>query len=161
MSTFSGMLHRAGHALVVLHRAHAGIEIENLAQCHVERANAAADRSRQRSLDGNAQIARRVHRVVRQPGVELAEGLLAGENLKPLDGALAAVGLFDRGVEDALRGLPDVAAGAVAFDEGNDGIVGDLILAVGCTRWAGRLWAIPARCKCFACLFWCSFPVTV
>jgi hypothetical protein len=34
-----------------------------------------------------------------------------------LDGALAAVGLFDRGVEDALRGLPDVAAGAVAFNE--------------------------------------------
>ena len=42
-----------------------------------------------------------------------------------LDGALAAIGLFDRGVEDALRRLPDVAAGAVAFNERNDGIVGN------------------------------------
>ena len=119
------VLHRAGHALVILHRPHAGVEIENLAQRHVERANAAADRRSERSLDGDAQIARRGHRIVGQPVAELAEGLFAGEDLEPADGALAAVGLFDRGVEDPLRSLPDVAAGAVAFDEGNDGMVGN------------------------------------
>ena len=125
-----GMLHRAGHALVVLHRAHAGVEVENLAQRHVERADAAADGRGERSLDGDAQVARSRYGVVGQPVVELAVGLLAGEDLKPADRALAAVGLFDRGVEDALRGLPDVAAGAVAFNEGNDGIVGNFELPV-------------------------------
>ena len=124
------MLHRAGHALVVLHRPHAGIEIEHLPQRHVERADAAADGRGQRSLDGDAQVARGGDRVVGQPGVELAKCLFAGEDLKPLDGALAAVGLFDRGVEDALRSLPDVAARAVALDERNDGIVGHLKLPV-------------------------------
>ena len=124
------MLHGAGHALVILHRAHAGVEVENLAQGHVERADAAADGRGERSLDGDAQIAGGGDGVVGQPGAELAKGLFAGEDLKPADGALAAVGLFDRGVEDALRGLPDVAAGAVAFNERNDGVVGDLILPV-------------------------------
>ena len=46
-----GVLHRAGHALVVLHRPHAGVEIENLAQGHVERANASADGRGERPFD--------------------------------------------------------------------------------------------------------------
>ena len=153
-----GMLHRAGHALVVLHRAHAGVEIENLAQRHVERTNAAADRSGQRSLDGDAQIARRVDGVVGQPVVELAIGLLAGEDLEPRDRALAAVGLFDRGVEDALRSLPDVAAGAVAFDEGNDGIVGNLILAVAVLDGLAVLRQFQPVVGLLHVVFWSSFP---
>ena len=145
-----GLLHRAGHALVVLHRPHAGVEVEDLAQRHVQRTNAAADRRGQRSFDGDAQIARRGDRVVGQPAGELAEGFFAGKDLKPADGALAAVGLFDCGVEDSLRGLPDVAAGAVAFNKRNDGIVGDCELPVRSIRSAGRLWAAPARYRCFA-----------
>src|SRR6185295_19605632 len=42
----------------------------------------------------------------------------------------AAVRLLHRGVEHHLRGAPDVAAGAVALDEGDDGAVGDAELAV-------------------------------
>ena len=80
-----GMLHRAGHALVVLHRPHAGVEVEDLAERHVERADAAADRRGQRSLDGDAQVAGGVDGVVGQPVVELAVGLFAGEDLEPLD----------------------------------------------------------------------------
>ena len=87
-------------------------------------------------FDGDAKVAGGVDGVVGQPGAELAVGLFAGEDLKPANGALAAVGLLDGGVEDALRGLPDVAAGAVAFDERNDGIVGNDELAslysIGC-----------------------------
>ena len=124
------MLHRAGHALVVLHRPHAGIEVENLAQSHIERADAAANGRGERALDGDAQIARRGYRVVRQPIVELPEGFFAGEDLKPANRALAAVGFFNRGVEDTLRGLPDIAAGAVAFDKWNDGMVGNFELPV-------------------------------
>ena len=44
--------------------------------------------------------------------------------------ALAAIGLGHRGVEDAHRGAPDVGAGAVAFDERDDRLVGDLQLPV-------------------------------
>ena len=80
-----GMLHRAGHALVVLHRAHAGVEVENLAQGHVERANAAADRRGERSLDGDAQIARRGYRVVGQPGVELADRLFRRRRFQTIE----------------------------------------------------------------------------
>ena len=156
-----GVLHRAGHALVILHRPHAGVEVEHLAQGHVERADAAADRRGQRSLDGDAQIARRGHRVVGQPGAELAKGLFAGEDLKPADGALAAVGLFDRGVEDPLRGLPDVAPRAVALDERNDGMVGRRRSARCCTRSAGRLAAIPVRCRWLALALKYPFPSMV
>ena len=58
------VLHRARHTLVVLHRPHTGVEIQQLAQSYVERTNASADRCRQRSLDGNAQVARCRYRVV-------------------------------------------------------------------------------------------------
>ncbi len=84
------MLHGAGHALVVLHGAYAGVEIEKLAQRDVERADAAADGRGERPLDGDAQVARGGDGLVGQPGVELAKGLFAGEDLEPLDGALAA-----------------------------------------------------------------------
>ncbi len=56
-----GMLHRAGHALVVLHRANAGVEIEELPQRDIKRTNSAAHRRGQRPLDGNAQVARGAH----------------------------------------------------------------------------------------------------
>ena len=55
--------------------------------------------------------------------MEVVEGLLASEDLKPRHLALAAVGALDCGVEHAARGAPDVAAGAVPFDEGDDGAV--------------------------------------
>ena len=126
-----GMLHGAGHALVVLDGADAGVEVEKLAQGHVEGADAAADRRGERPFDGDAEIAGGGHGVVGEPGGELAEGFFAGEDFKPADGALAAVGFLYCAVEDALRGLPDVAAGTVAFDERDDGAIGDLKLAVG------------------------------
>src|SRR6202000_3453251 len=69
--------------------------------------------------------------VVGKPVLRLAEGLLAGKDFEPGHFAFAAVGLLDRGVEDALGGLPDVAARAVAFDEGDDRVVRDGVLAVG------------------------------
>ena len=125
------MLYGAGHARVVLHGAHAGVEIENLAQGHVERADASADGRGQRALDGDAQIARGVDGVIGQPGFEFAEGLFAGVDLEPLYGALAAVCLLHGRVEDALRGAPDVAAGAVAFDERDDGMVGNGEFSIG------------------------------
>ena len=124
------MFHRAWHALVVLHWAHASVKIENLAEGDVKRADAAANRRSQRTFDRDAQVARGRDGVVGQPVAELAEGFFAGKDLEPTNGALAAVGFFNRGVKDALRGFPDVAAGAVAFNERNDGVVRNLELPV-------------------------------
>jgi hypothetical protein len=40
------------------------------------------------------------------------------------------VRLFDSGVEDADRRFPNIAAGAVSFDERDDGVIGNAVLAV-------------------------------
>src|SRR6202030_239809 len=49
----------------------------------------------------------------------------------PMDLALAAVGLLHGGIEHAHAGAPNVTARAIAFDEGDDGIVRHAQLAVG------------------------------
>ena len=126
-----GTLDRRRRALEVAHRAHARVEVEHLAQRHVQAADAAAHRRRQRALDGDLVVLDRLDGVVRQPLAVLRLGLLAGRHLEPDDLALAAVGaLGDRGVEHAHAGPPDVGTGAVTFDEGHDGLVGDDELAV-------------------------------
>ena len=85
MSMRSGCFHRRRRACVILHRANAGVEIENLAQSYVERANAAADRRGERPLDGDAKIADGIDGFVGQPGIEFGVGLFAGENFVPDD----------------------------------------------------------------------------
>ena len=112
-------LDRRRHALEPAHRADAGIEIELLAERHVERAEAAADRRRQRPLDGHQMLVDGCQGLVGQPAVEPVLGLLAGEDLAPDDAPLVAVRPPDGRVEDVLRGAPDVRPGAVALDEGN------------------------------------------
>ena len=63
--------------------------------------------------------------------LNFVEALLAGENFHPGDLPLAAVGLFDGRVEHALAGPPDIRAGAVAFDEWNDGLIRHRQFATG------------------------------
>jgi hypothetical protein len=118
-------LDRRGHALEPADRAQADVEVELLAQGDVEAADAAADRGGEGALDADQLLAEDGEGLLGQPAAGLLEGLLAGEHLAPLDLALAAVGLRDRGVEHADRGRPDVGADPVALDEGDDGIVGD------------------------------------
>ena len=124
-------LHRAGHALEVAHRPQADVEVQLLAQGDVQRADAAAHRRGQRALDAHQVLAEGGQRLGRHPLLRPVEGLLPGQDLQPGDLAAAAVGLLHRGVEDALRGAPDVAAGAVAFDVGDDRMVGDAQHAAG------------------------------
>ncbi len=128
-----GMFHRRGHALVILHRAHAGIEIEDLAQRHVERADATAHGRGQRAFDGDAKFADRLNCIVGQPVIELGLGFFSGEDFVPGDAALALVGFLDRCIEYAQRSFPNVTAGAVALNEGDDRVFGNFILAVGIT----------------------------
>src|SRR5207248_11119696 len=116
------MLYRRGHTLVVAHRAHTGIQIEDLPQGDVQRADAAADRSRQRSLDGDAKGANGIHGIVRQPRFEFAESFFAGEDLVPDYATPAAIAFIYGSIEDAPRSSPDIAAGAVSLDVRNDRI---------------------------------------
>ena len=85
------------------------------------------DRRGQRALDPDQVLPERLHRLVGQPVAGLVERLLPGQHLLP--GDLVAV-LGGGGVEDQLGGGPDVDAGAVALDEGDDGLVGDDQVAV-------------------------------
>src|SRR5690606_7356291 len=122
----AGLLHRRGHALEPAHRAQADVQVEHLPQGHVERADAAADRRGQRALDAHQVVAAGLDGRLREPFAGLVEGLLAGQDFHPLELALAAIGLLDRGVEHAHAGAPDVGTGAIALDEGDDRAVGDV-----------------------------------
>ena len=126
-----GMAHRGRNAGKIAHGPHTGVEIENLPQRNVQRTYAAAHWSSERPLDGHAEVARCFHGLLREPLLKFVVGFFAGEHLEPHHTALAAVSMVDGGVEDALRSLPDVASGAVAFDVRNNRPVGDAELAAG------------------------------
>src|SRR2546430_519655 len=112
------------------HGSQAHVEIQHLSQRHVERADAAADRSGQRSLDGDEIRPARLDGLVRQPGAEELVGLLSRVYLHPVNAPPAAVGLGHGGVHDAHAGAPDVGARAVTLDERNDRVLRDDQLAV-------------------------------
>ena len=76
------------------------------------------------ALDRNLVRLRRLERIRREPLAGLVLRLLAGQDLEPDDALPVAERLLDGRIEDPHRRAPDVAADAVAFDEGNDGIVG-------------------------------------
>ncbi|MCY1214236.1 hypothetical protein D9M72_260440 [compost metagenome] len=121
----AGLLHRAGHAFEPAHRTLADIEIELLAQGHVERSDTAADRRGQRPLDGNDVVANGFEGFFRQPGVLIVDlgGLLAGIDLHPGNLAGIAVRLGDGGIHHLDHDRADVDADAVTLDEGNDRVV--------------------------------------
>jgi hypothetical protein len=122
-----GLLDRRRHALEVLDRAQAHVQVKLLAKGDVERADAAADRRRERALDRDDELAQHLERLGRQPDVGPVDAgrLLAGVDLHPVDLLLAAVGLRDRRVDDLDHDRRDVDSGAVALDVGNDRLVGN------------------------------------
>ena len=75
-----GLLDRRGHALEVLDGAQADVEVELLAQRHVQRADAAAHRGGQRTLDGDHVVLQDLQRFLGQPDIRTVDlgGLLAG-----------------------------------------------------------------------------------
>ena len=123
-----GVDHRGGHSGEPPHRPQAHVEVEDLAERHVERPDATADRCGQRALDADEVGAEGLDGLVGQPVAGLVERLLAGQDLLPGHG-LAVLG--GGGVEDQLGRRPDVHAGAIALDEGDDRLVGDVECAVG------------------------------
>lgn len=136
------MLHGRRHSGIIFHRTHAGIEIEDLAQSNVERANAASDGRCQRAFNGDTKFADGGDGVIREPVLKTSFGLLSGKNFVPNDGALAVIRLFDCGVEHTSGGFPDIATGTVALNEGNNRVIGNAVLAIAIfdllpVRWDG------------------------
>ena len=124
-----GVLHRRRHAGEPAHRAQAHVEVEDLAQRDVERLRMPPPIG----VVSGPLIPMRCSRnaatvVLGQPVAGGVERLLPGQHLLP--GDLLAV-LRRGGVHHELRRGPDVDAGAVALDEGDDRLVGDGQHAVG------------------------------
>ena len=117
------MFYRRRDACKVADGAYAGIQVQNLPQGDVERANASTDRRGQGPLDGDEVLANGFEGIVREPLVESVFCLFPCEHLEPHDLPRIPVGMPDGMVEDMLRGGPYIRSYAVAFDEWNDGPV--------------------------------------
>ena len=115
-----------GHAGEPADRAQADVQVALLADGDIEAADAAADRRGQRPFDTDQVLLEGIQRRLRQPLARLLEGLFAGQDFLPGDGAGAAIRFAHGGIHDANRRPPDVGAGAVAFNVGNHGIIADV-----------------------------------
>ena len=69
----------------VAHRSLADIQVQRLAQSHIQRANAAANRRGQRAFDANQKLLECLHGLIRQPGAELRVCFFAGKDLHPVE----------------------------------------------------------------------------
>jgi hypothetical protein len=141
-------LDRARYAREVAHRTQTHVKVEHLAQGHVERADTAAHRRGERTLDSDQVLAKCLDGFVGQPGFELLERLLARVNLHPGDCTLAAVSFLDRAVKHVLRGTPDVGTGAVALDKGQDRPIGYFKSMIG---FEADLLAVGGNLNRFVC----------
>ena len=80
-----GAFHRRRHALEPAHGAQADVQIQDLAQGDVQRANAAADGRGQRAFDGYPIAANGLDGFIGQPGAGPIVGLLPGQDLHPMN----------------------------------------------------------------------------
>ena len=106
----------------------ADVEIEQLAEGDVEAADAAADRCGEGTFDGDGVFFDGFEGFIGKPGVVAicVDGFFAGVNFHPFDFFGSAIGFFNGGIEDGFHGGRDVDADTVAFDVGDDGVVGDM-----------------------------------
>ncbi len=125
MLTFSGCFTGEGTPLKYWTGRKQTKRSSNLAQRDVERANAAADRRRQRTLDADQEFAERLDRVVGQPAVEFVFRCLSGKNFEPRNLLFPAVGFLHRGVENANARRPNVWTGSITADKWNNWIIWD------------------------------------
>src|SRR3990170_602226 len=85
-----GALHRARQARDVPARPDAGVKVEDLAQSDVDRAETAADRGREGSLEADNEVAQRLDRIPRKKLVVLLDRILTRLDIEPDDLALAS-----------------------------------------------------------------------
>ncbi len=125
-----GVLHGGRHALIPTHRSLTNIQVQQLAERHIQRTDAAADRSCERAFDTHQKFTERLGCFIGQPALEHLERLLARVHFHPVDLALAAVGLFHSRIEHTHRSAPDVASRAIALNKRNDRIIGNIQLPI-------------------------------
>ena len=126
-----GVLHWAGRAGDVAHRPHAGVEVQHLAQRHVQAAKAAADGRGQRPLDADDVFPHGVEGLFGHvAAVVLLGRLLPGVDLHPGDLAPALVSLFDSRIPYHHGSGSDVDADTVALDVSDDRPIGNLEPAI-------------------------------
>ena len=104
---------------------------------YVQRANAAADRSRERTFDTYQKLLESCNCFIRQPGLvahfltKHVKRFFTGVDFHPTDFFFAAVGLFDSSIKNPYRSLPDINTGTVTFDVGYDRVVRHIQLTIG------------------------------
>ncbi len=112
-----GVFHRRRDAVEVVGRPHVRVEIQLLAECDVQRAEARADRGRQRPFDRDAVLADGVNRLLWEVLAVCVAGGAAGVDAHPRD---RAAGRLGGGVEYLLGGGADIGADPVAVDDRDD-----------------------------------------
>ena len=125
------MFHGAGHGINILNRAHTGIEIQFLSNCYIKTSDSLADRCGHWPLNGHHMFFNCSQSFIRQPGAGLLKTLFPGQHLEPVDFSLAVVCLFNGTVHHQLGRPPDIRSDAIAFDKGNDRVVGHIQGTVG------------------------------
>ena len=111
------VLDRGADAWKIFNGPHAGVEIENLAQGHVEAADASAHRGGHGAFDGQFRAAQGGEGGFGQIFAGFGIGLFTGHELFPVNAVFAVVGFTQRGIQHGLCGGPDFRANAVAFDK--------------------------------------------
>jgi hypothetical protein len=103
-----------------------GVKIQLLPESYVQASVSFADGRGKRPLDGDTKLLDGLEGISRQPLLKLLVGFLAGEDLIPHHPSLDSVNVFDSGVENANRRLPDVPPDSVPFNEGNNRTIRDV-----------------------------------
>src|SRR5690606_18220202 len=106
------ILDRGRYAIEVPDRPNAREKVQLLSERDVERADAAAYRCRERTLDAYVEFPDGFKGIVGEPCSGLFECLFAGEYLEPYYRFRSVVGVLDTCVKDPLCGAPDIRADA-------------------------------------------------
>ena len=120
-----GILHRGIDAVEIAEGAHAGIEVQRLAQGYVQRPDTPSRRRIERSFQADPVLLEGRHRFVRQIGSAFLERFLAGFHLQPLDGAVSFECLLDGRIHDRAADRRDFLSNSIARDERNGDSIRD------------------------------------
>ena len=100
---FFRCFHRRMNALIPTDRTQTNIQIQSLAQSHVQRTDSTADRGRQRPLDADQIFLESLHRFIRQPRTCLVESAFARQHFFPFNPTFAAVCFLNSRVHNGLH----------------------------------------------------------
>src|SRR5262249_16510299 len=89
-------------------------------QRHIERADPTANRRRQRPLDPDTKLAKRIERLIRQPVARLIKRSLSRQHFLPSNLALPAISLRNSRIQNLLASAPNIGAGTIPFNERNN-----------------------------------------